>query len=541
MSAAPPETRDTAQPTSGARRRRGRRRAGAPRRRRLLAVAGALVLLGVAALAARLWLMPYPGPAHEDSVRRLDMRITWQAERAGAELRLATPLDTRHARALAFETLHPGMRVQRLRRADGTRELLAVANRAGLFHLSAGFDMHLLARGHGDFEPARTLTSSSRERYLATEPGIDLSDPGVAQALRAMTLEGGLAGIDAAAVFRHVVESVDDAPDSAADGAAQALAQGRGTALGQARTFTALARAAGIPARVVTGFLLDPPRDAAPHHWAEAWSSDRWHAYDPSQGRSGSVPAWYVPVRRGGVSQVVRIEDGTLVRAHFAVSHVSRPQGLPGDAPPFTAVLDLTRLTADTRDALAIMLLLPFGVLINLVFRSLLRVRTYGTFSATLLALAATAVDWLTAVVLFALVTGIGVAGRALMPGLAMSRTPRLSLVFVLVVASATLAISAMHLLETGVAAAGVLIPMVVLTTLTDRVYATADEQGLRTALVRLAWTAVVAALAFVVFLSDDLGQWLLRHPEVHLITAATMLVVTAFARRERSATAPSV
>jgi len=66
-------------------------------------------------------------------------------------------------------------------------------------------------------------------------------------------------------------------------GAEEALAAGKGVCQDQAHVFIACARAMGVPARYVSGYLL--PEDGAPqaatHAWAEAWLADLgWVGFD---------------------------------------------------------------------------------------------------------------------------------------------------------------------------------------------------------------------------------------------------------------------
>lgn len=67
--------------------------------------------------------------------------------------------------------------------------------------------------------------------------------------------------------------------------AEDALAEGRGVCQDQAHVFVACARAMGVPARYVSGYLLMPDRDVqeASHAWAEAWLPDLgWVGFDPA-------------------------------------------------------------------------------------------------------------------------------------------------------------------------------------------------------------------------------------------------------------------
>lgn len=68
-----------------------------------------------------------------------------------------------------------------------------------------------------------------------------------------------------------------------AQGAEEALAQGEGVCQDQAHVFLACARAMGVAARYVSGYLLmdDRPEGEAMHAWAEAWVPDLgWVGFD---------------------------------------------------------------------------------------------------------------------------------------------------------------------------------------------------------------------------------------------------------------------
>lgn len=74
-------------------------------------------------------------------------------------------------------------------------------------------------------------------------------------------------------------------------GALEALAAQRSDAYSAALLFCALARANGIPALPVAGYVVDRNRTATRHWWAEFWIDDfGWIPVDPAFG-AGAVPA----------------------------------------------------------------------------------------------------------------------------------------------------------------------------------------------------------------------------------------------------------
>ena len=71
-----------------------------------------------------------------------------------------------------------------------------------------------------------------------------------------------------------------------------------------------------------------------------------------------------------------------------------------------------------------------------------------------------------------------------------------------------------------------VLLPVVVLTMLVDRIYTIADQRGMRTALVRLLWTAVAAFVSLLVLLQANWSIWLVAYPEIHAVTLALIIII---------------
>jgi transglutaminase-like putative cysteine protease len=106
-------------------------------------------------------------------------------------------------------------------------------------------------------------------------------------------------------------------------GAAEALADGKGVCQDHAHIFIAAARALGVPARYVTGYLMleDLTRADAHHAWAEAWADGLgWVGFDvtnricPTEryvrlacGLDASYAAPVTGSRRGGLSEQLSV------------------------------------------------------------------------------------------------------------------------------------------------------------------------------------------------------------------------------------------
>ncbi|MCW8964140.1 MAG: transglutaminase-like domain-containing protein [Gammaproteobacteria bacterium] len=487
-----------------------------------------LVFVALAVSTAR-YLMQTPGSAPSgDSAWSVTLEAQIDAPEAGATIQIAPPWDTRYARFYGQSLIHAGMRQQRVKAKH--RDIVLVSTRAGRLSVNAKFDLHIshIPRPAPQRKPS---TEYDRSAWLSHAHGIPVEALAIRSIIDKLTHDNPETPVLVDRIYDHVSEQVRITSTGEDDGGT-ALAKGTGSALGMTRALITLMRAAHLPARVVTGLDLLSANDRQPKYWAEVYYQDRWQSYDVVSGHRGVLPSTLVPLRKGGES-VIGITGAQLTSVRWHIQRDTAPRGLlVSDTRSYLDFMDLTRLAPATREIIGLLLLLPLGALSTEVLRQFIGIRTYGTFMPTLLALAAVFVDWLTAVTVFFLVTTLGVAGRALLPGLQLSRVSRLSVVFTLVAVFMALAVSLLVFLNPKIDSTVVLLPIVILTTLVDRIYTVADESGLRTAILRLAWTIAAALVSMVVLLQAHWGEWILIYPESHAITLAVIIIIGGYRGR---------
>ena len=131
----------------------------------------------------------------------------------------------------------------------------------------------------------RTTTAVSQTvpsaQYLLPSEGIESDAPEITA--KAKELTGPLLTIDEKAralsvwTSTWVEDSVEDAGTALAG-----FSQKQGNCQTHAKLYTALARAAGIPTRFVSGLVSQDGKDFLYHSWAESWLNGRWTAVDPT-------------------------------------------------------------------------------------------------------------------------------------------------------------------------------------------------------------------------------------------------------------------
>lgn len=163
-------------------------------------------------------------------------------------------------------------------------------------------------------------SATARPGEAATGPGWEtpVLDERMAGAARGAVAGARTARDSLAALTRWVARQIatDEGPGGPST-ASIALRSGRATPDGKARLLATLARAAGIPARVVTGVALLP--DAAyAHAWTELWLAGAgWAAADPTFGHFPASTA------------LLRVASGDRSRPVVLVPRVASARFLP--------------------------------------------------------------------------------------------------------------------------------------------------------------------------------------------------------------------
>lgn len=132
-------------------------------------------------------------------------------------------------------------------------------------------------------------TASPLEKYLKPADMIESDAPEVV--VQARNLAGGKKGETeiARALAAWTADWLKDSVDDGG-GALTSLKSRTGNCQTHARLYTALARAAGIPTRFVSGLVSQEGKGFLYHSWAESWLEGRWVSVDPTYNQLPADP-----------------------------------------------------------------------------------------------------------------------------------------------------------------------------------------------------------------------------------------------------------
>ena len=488
-----------------------------------------LLVIGAACVAVRMRFRHQEERlAPGDSIWQLTYKARLHARKANAKLYAASPETTKNCRVFEHRIEESGLTLEARRPKHAAGDIVLSAPKAGQFEVKLQFGLHV--SDQGEWSPERRdgkMTAKDRERCLQVEKSVQVSDAAVTATLERLT--EGLSSRDE--ILERLVEycnsDIMPAREGAPRDAVGALEQGKASALGHARALVALCRAAKIPARLVTGFEIRSDSSAHPHTWVEAMPGKHWDAYDPVYGYKHEVGHHFLPVRRDGVGVVRGSEDVTDLLTEYSIARVPPPPGMFDlTRPSALQILDLKQLPVNLHEPMRIILLMPLGALVTAVFRTIIGLRTFGTFTPTLLALAFVFNEWRTGLVVFVTVLVIGLVSRSLLDRLKLLLVPRLGIILTLVVVCMVFGVAVEHYFAWTPTGETVLLPMVILTMLVERFYVTTEEDSMRFSLQLLAGTMGLGFIVYLLLNWKAVGELVLVYPELHCFTVAVLVLI---------------
>lgn len=266
-----------------------------------------------------------------------------------------------------------------------------------------------------------------------------------------------------------------------------------------------------------------------PELWLRSYNGNKWLYFNPQTGAQGLPKdriVWWL-----GDEPLVSIEGGNRSSVSFTLNNSEmnaiRLAQLSSDSAG-AGFLDfsLYGLPLQTQQTYQVMIMIPLGVMVILILRNLGGLQTLGTFTPVLIALAFRETQLGFGIILFTIITSLGLALRSYLEHLKLQMLPRLSVVltFVVVLIAVISLFSHKLGLERGLSVS--LFPMVILTMTIERLSITWEERGGNHAFKVAIGTLFAASLAHYLMSISELSYFIFTFPAVLLIMVAFMLAM---------------
>lgn len=287
---------------------------------------------------------------------------------------------------------------------------------------------------------------------------------------------------------------------------------------------------AGIPAQLVHGFdLRKETLQVKMVSWLEVYYQKKWQGYNPDNS-GGDIPGSYIAWWRGS-EPLYKIRGG--INPHIQITAQKNETEAIQSAilqskltSPHFFKFSLLNLPIQNQIIYRVILLIPLGALLVVIFRNIIGIKTFGTFMPVLIALSFRETQLLWGIILFSLVIAIGLAIRFYLENLKLLVVPRLSAILIaVIIIIAGLNIFTYNMdLPLGLSVS--LFPIVILSMAIERMSILWDERGPGEAFSQGLGTLFVAAMIYYVIKNKIIEHVMFFFPELLFILFGITLLL---------------
>lgn len=359
----------------------------------------------------------------------------------------------------------------------------------------------------------------SVREYLQPTEDIQVDAPEVRERLRTIGADRGPLGERVRRIYDDT-EALGFRTFKGTTDALTALRLGEASCNGKSRLFVALARASGVPARLVGGLVLEPGSKRTSHQWVEVYLAGHWVPFDPTNHHYAALPGHYLTLYRG--DEALFRHTGEI---NFDYMFTTRERLVPSPEAraSFSAfnVWDLFARLHLPFSLLQTVLMLPIGALVVVLFRNVIGVPTFGTFLPALIAAAmgATGLAW--GMVSIVVVTTAVVAARLGLQRLQLLHSPTLAILLTVVVMSMLATSLLADRMELSELARVAHFPIAVMAIVSENLYLVLAEKGTREGMKHFAGTLAVVLACYLVMNSLAMQVLVIGFPEILLLVIA--------------------
>jgi hypothetical protein len=485
-------------------------------RRHLYLLVALLTLVGAVLFIYKVHFLQFPlEPFTEEDTWEAEVRISFRAKNAPAEISLYIPRTGGTYSAVDEQFISRGFGIN-IQESDGNRKVLWSANKISGTQL-------LYFRTF--------IRSAVRHNETATTEVLKINNPNFegAMLLAANILIEDIKSYtsDKDILIGELISRFNKQP---LDNNVSVLLNKKTSVKDKLAMITKLLAVISMPARVVNGFRLENfSRDAELRQWLEVYKHGSWHRYNLESGAPmvdlGILPWWH------GQEKLVHVTGGKRVKSRVSVRLNKEPAALGAmwreqHIRPILHKYSLLGLPIETQVVFQTLLTIPVGVFLLLLLKNIIGIKTIGTFTPVLIALAFREIPLFWGVLLFSLVVGLGLVVRFYFDRLKLSRTPRLTAVLIVVVIlTGFISIGSYHLgVYQGLTVT--LFPMVILAMTIERISVVWEKRGSMEAIQKGLGSLLVAITAYMMMDLDIVKHLVLMFPELLLVLLAATLLL---------------
>lgn len=356
--------------------------------------------------------------------------------------------------------------------------------------------------------------------YLATADGVQVNDPLIKQTIKKLFSNKKPNTLEALKTIHNYIQNeIENRNFSGFTDALTALKLKEASCNGKSRLFIALTRNLGLPSRLVGGLIMQQGSKKTSHQWAEVYINGHWVPFDTINNHFAQIPSNYLRLYYG---DKVLFKHSANINFQY-LFHITKKLVPKKDlketmySSPLNAfnMYKVFESIGVSQNLLKIILLIPLGALVVVIFRNVIGIETFGTFLPALIATAARETGILWGLIGFMVIILFTALIRKFLDWLQLLHSPKMAIMLTIVVV-AMLIMTLFAVKSSMFELAHIsLFPIAILAITAERFAIIQEEQGFLKALRISFSTAIVIVAAYAVMSSLFMESLIIAFPEL--------------------------
>ena len=367
------------------------------------------------------------------------------------------------------------------------------------------------------------------QQYLDATPNIQVNHPFLIDVYSTKVGEANTVYLVMERIFEYTY-SLNPKPFKGLTDALTAAQLNEASCNGKSRLFVALARQAGIPARLVGGVILEPGQKRTSHQWAEIYVNGYWIPFDAQNNHFAFLPHNYLVLYKGDKflfshTPNIRFDYNFNIKKRL-VANPTLFRELSSH--PFNAYEAWKAFENEgiPLGLLKIIIMLPLGALVVALFRNVVGFQTFGIFLPALVAIACRQTGLVWGIIAFLVVIAIVSLVHFPLEKIGLLYTPKMVIMLVFVVITFLL-ISILGIkIQVQSLVYITLFPIVIVTITAERFARSVMEEGMLKSMKMTVHSVVVIIFSYMAMNSSTMESLFLAFPELFLAIIGVSLIL---------------
>lgn len=289
-----------------------------------------------------------------------------------------------------------------------------------------------------------------------------------------------------------------------------------------------------IPTRTARGVkLVEEKKSFSADLMLEAYIQGKWKTYNVKDAKIG-VPSNFILFQRGGDS-LLDVEGGEDSNIKFSViKSVTSSINLAGkraDIAKQKSWFDYSiyNLPVAEQNMLKWLMIFPLGILITVLLRNIIGIKTMGTFTPMLLAMSLVKTGLVAGLVSFGLIMVIGLSMRALLSKLNLLLVPRIAAVVIFVILIMQTFTILGYRFKLDMISAAAFFPIIIMAWIIERASITWEEDGAVNACEEIINSLLAALFTYFVINNEVIRHVMYAFNELNLVILFIVMLLGTY------------